>query len=638
MRTRTAMSGGSRPDRATLRRAGVSAVESMEARRLLSASIALLSGDSDPEAFMCVEDVVYFTADDGVAGRALWKTDGTAEGTVRAGAVELPPPENNFVANGVRYEFIEDDGGNLQLWRDDGTATGTFVLTDFQPSFGGLMMVGQLAAVGDVVYFGMYLAVGYDSVFVDSDGTAEPVIMPLDSGPAYYSCELWRTDGTVEGTRLVLELDQNANLGASHFVPGSLSNLGGMLGFLFVPEQEDWSSPQPLQLWTSDGSADGTEMMYDFGPGVGDEGWSNAAELNGELIFRAPTPGGGREPWISDGTAAGTRVLKDINTVNELWIRGPEHWESDWPLSRATVRHVGNTIHVQFGSLDGQFDAGEVERVRVHANYGMASLNMSGLQRPAMVDGSIPWVIGGYDDDVIRCSPRFAMGSWGNDYIVGSGFEDQLYGNAGNDTIYGDWGDDAIYGDEGDDLLINAPEDWSPDDGSWPAYSGCSFIYGGDGNDRIYGCCDPDMLDGGRGDDLLQGFDGNDRLLGRQGNDTLLGDDGRDLLNGGTGNDKLYGGAGRDDLLGVEGNDTLYGEGGNDRLFGGKGHDRLDGGVGADWLDGHVGRDTVHGGSGNDWFTARDGHRDRLFGESGFDYVIGDPLLDELTGMERFAI
>jgi ELWxxDGT repeat protein len=36
-------------------------------------------------------------------------------------------------------------------------------------------------------------------------------------------------------------------------------------------------------------------------------------EYNGKLLFRARTPGEGVEPWISDGTEAGTFLLKDIN-------------------------------------------------------------------------------------------------------------------------------------------------------------------------------------------------------------------------------------------------------------------------------------------------------------------------------------
>jgi hypothetical protein len=69
----------------------------------------------------------------------------------------------------------------------------------------------------------------------------------------------------------------------------------------------------------------------------------------------------------------------------------------------------------------------------------MASLNMSGLQRPATVEGSIPWVVGGYDDDVIRCSPRFAMGSWGNDWFTArDGYRDRLFGESGFDYVIAD--------------------------------------------------------------------------------------------------------------------------------------------------------------------------------------------------------
>ncbi|NJO05996.1 MAG: hypothetical protein HC876_11005, partial [Chloroflexaceae bacterium] len=37
---------------------------------------------SNPQDFVLVGDVVYFTADDGSSGRELWRSDGTAAGTV----------------------------------------------------------------------------------------------------------------------------------------------------------------------------------------------------------------------------------------------------------------------------------------------------------------------------------------------------------------------------------------------------------------------------------------------------------------------------------------------------------------------------------------------------------------------------
>ncbi|MCY1020884.1 ELWxxDGT repeat protein [Pyxidicoccus sp. MSG2] len=75
---------------------------------------------------------LYFAADDGVYGRELWKTDGTAEGTVLVKDIN-PGPENAFpgdpntpfvVGSGLVFNAIEPVHGD-ELWWTDGTTAGT---------------------------------------------------------------------------------------------------------------------------------------------------------------------------------------------------------------------------------------------------------------------------------------------------------------------------------------------------------------------------------------------------------------------------------------------------------------------------------------------------------------------------------
>jgi ELWxxDGT repeat protein len=101
---------------------------------------------------------------------------------------------------------------------------------------------------------------------------------------------------------------------------------------------------------------------------------------------------------------------------------------------------------------------------------------------------------------------------------------------------------------------------------------------------------DVPIIGTGRGD-RLRGADKDDRIDGRAGPDALFGQGGDDLLFGGGGNDLLHGGTGRDRLFGGGGADELDGGAGADRLFGGGGADRLDGGAGNDVLTGGPGAD-----------------------------------------------
>lgn len=66
------------------------------------------------------------------------------------------------------------------------------------------------------------------------------------------------------------------------------------------------------ELWITDGTAAGTSLFKDINPGLGDSNPSQLTALgNGTFLFAASGTLG-RELWITDGTAAGTSVLKDI--------------------------------------------------------------------------------------------------------------------------------------------------------------------------------------------------------------------------------------------------------------------------------------------------------------------------------------
>jgi hypothetical protein len=96
-------------------------------------------------------------------------------------------------------------------------------------------------------------------------------------------------------------------------------------------------------------------------------------------------------------------------------------------------------------------------------------------------------------------------------------------------------------GTEGDDIIIGD--------------NGKNFINGSAGNDIIKGLADIDTLYGHTGDDILQGGSTGDKLFGGKGDDSLAGQLDDDYLSGGGGNDKLFGDFGDDTLQGGFGSD-----------------------------------------------------------------------------------
>ena len=90
-----------------------------------------------PWNLTAVGNTLYFAAIDGTNGVELWKSDGTASGTVmvkniRSGSLSSSPYE--FTAIGNTLYFAANDGTNgIELWKSDGTASGTVMVKDIYP-------------------------------------------------------------------------------------------------------------------------------------------------------------------------------------------------------------------------------------------------------------------------------------------------------------------------------------------------------------------------------------------------------------------------------------------------------------------------------------------------------------------------
>jgi ELWxxDGT repeat protein len=99
-------------------------------------------GDSNPQFLTNVNGVLYFEADDGAQGGELWKSDGTAAGTLLVKDI-APDDSDSFGqqltnADGTLFFTAADrsfgvgDHGD-ELWKTDGTAAGTVIVKDISP-------------------------------------------------------------------------------------------------------------------------------------------------------------------------------------------------------------------------------------------------------------------------------------------------------------------------------------------------------------------------------------------------------------------------------------------------------------------------------------------------------------------------
>src|SRR4051812_30024886 len=113
--------------------------EALESRRLLSTNLIADFGGIYPTDSVTLNGVSYFSADDGVHGKELYKSDGTPGGTklVRdlvAGSAGSGIQDFELV-NGhvVFFSVIErpDASWQMSYWTTDGTNSGTVRIADF---------------------------------------------------------------------------------------------------------------------------------------------------------------------------------------------------------------------------------------------------------------------------------------------------------------------------------------------------------------------------------------------------------------------------------------------------------------------------------------------------------------------------
>ncbi|MDY7094856.1 MAG: hypothetical protein SX243_17930 [Acidobacteriota bacterium] len=227
-------------------------------------------------------------------GLAWWRSDGTAAGT--EALVPLAGHDLEFPRWTVRG-FLETPAGTIlsvfepspasdpagigrcTLWQSDGTAQGTrrwvdlSALDSFTTAFAELCPA-DLVAAGSEIFF----------AFVGGS----------------YGRELWVTDGTVGGTRV---LDRHPGPPGSDFF--GLQGLGEEVYFL-GPVGASTSSDRPLALWRSDGTLGGTAPLVIFGSRRRADFGDGLVTFEERLYFSAAQETGRSGLWTSDGTAAGT--------------------------------------------------------------------------------------------------------------------------------------------------------------------------------------------------------------------------------------------------------------------------------------------------------------------------------------------
>ncbi len=121
--------------------------------------------------------------------------------------------------------------------------------------------------------------------------------------------------------------------------------LGGALYFTAMTEDG-------REVWTTDGTPEGTVQVLDAQPGPGGSNPVVSGWLGDQVLFSALVPGELSEPFISDGTPGGTVPLGDLNPNGSSDALGFTPL-GDVAVFRATDGILGRELWVTDGTPDG---------------------------------------------------------------------------------------------------------------------------------------------------------------------------------------------------------------------------------------------------------------------------------------------
>jgi ELWxxDGT repeat protein len=288
-------------------------------------------GWSHPDTVTVMGKQVFFAADDGKHGVELWKSDGTEKGTTLVKDINTVKGNSNpndkgdaltrsaeveklYVVGKTLYFRASDGKHGVELWKSDGTNRGTRLVKDINPaapapintackdrkSCVGSSWVDDITVVGKT-------AAGRRIYFTAIDGK--------------HGLELWKSDGTRKGTKLVRSINPSSAREAA-----DISNLVALRKRLYFSAND---GKHGLELWKSDGTRSGTTLVKDINPGKADSGADDLTAFKGRLLFTADDGVHGSEMWRSNGTKANTALLINLepgaggSEPGELTISGP---------------------------------------------------------------------------------------------------------------------------------------------------------------------------------------------------------------------------------------------------------------------------------------------------------------------------
>lgn len=266
---------------------------------------------SGPQYFIEFKSEIYFFADDGTHGYELWKTDGTEVGTQLV--IDLFPGADNGAGTGS-FSWPVIYNNEIFFTGSDASHDGALFKSD--GTAGGTSFVWD--TTNPYGYPKFLYTVNNRILFVINDGA---------SLGEHHGEEWYQSDGTGGGTSLVKDICEGVWGGVrtdSSRIPVVIGDVLYFQGYYAINNLTEGSG---TELYRTDGTLAGTYMVkdinldpYDNQSGTGGSGPTNFTVVGNTLFFTAydgVSGGNGVALWKSDGTESGTTMVKDINPVTD---------------------------------------------------------------------------------------------------------------------------------------------------------------------------------------------------------------------------------------------------------------------------------------------------------------------------------
>jgi ELWxxDGT repeat protein len=337
-------------------------------------------GSSSPSGLTVFDNGLYFSADDGVHGRELWKYNGTTASLVAdifpgkdlLGRGSSSYPYGLRVFDNALYFNADDGVHGRELWKYDGTTTS--LVADLNPGSGS-SGPDYLTVFDNALYFSANDGV-HGRYLWKYDGTTASLVADINPGSGHsyptnltvfdnalyfiaydgvHDRDLWKYDGTTAS--LVGDTDPGSRGSFNYYLRVFDNAL-----YVFRSSYE----PRNTELWKYDGTT--ARLVAEIFPSSKNFFLSSVTVFNNALYFSATNGAHGYELWKYDGTTAS--LVADLNpgsqssepgsfTVfnNALYfnandgVHGYELWKLELDVSTSVPEPASGLGLLTFGAI-----------------------------------------------------------------------------------------------------------------------------------------------------------------------------------------------------------------------------------------------------------------------------------------------